>query len=85
LIGKAGFSYPSAARRAGREGLVMVAFIVSEKGRVSAPQVVDSSGHKDLDAAALRAVAGWKFRPARLSDGTTVEHRIRVPIDFRLR
>lgn len=38
------------------EGVVRVSFLCSEDGRPSAVALQDSSGHRDIDAAALRAV-----------------------------
>ena len=75
-----GGAYPAAARRAGREGLVIVKAEVLETGRVGAVELQESSGCKDLDRAALRAAKDWQFEPAlengqRVKSWTTVRCR----------
>jgi protein TonB len=76
--------YPAAARRAGEEGLVLVRARVLADGSVAEVELAQSSGHAQLDDAALSAVAGWRFQPA-LRDGRAVAQGIELPIRFRLR
>lgn len=75
--------YPSAARRRGIEGRVLLEVRVDSQGRPASVQVADSSGEESLDHAAVEAVRNWRFVPAK-SGGAPVEGRIRVPIRFRL-
>lgn len=71
-------SYPSAARRAGIEGVVRIAFIIDQSGHVISATVAKSSGNSELDAAAQAAVLRGRF-PA----GDSVIKRIQ-PISFSL-
>lgn len=54
--------FPTALQRRLREGSVEVGFTVLPDGSVSAPSVLRSS-HPRLEAAALAAVAQWRFEP----------------------
>ena len=76
--------YPRSARRRGREGVVALEILVSGSGSVSKAYVVGSSGHSDLDAAALSAVNTARFAPAT-EDGVQVEGRLRLTFEFRLK
>ncbi len=76
--------YPRDAVRNGDEGLVMLQVLVDVDGRPLEVDIVDSSGHRELDQAARRHVlAHWRFRPAT-RDGHPVQAIGRVPIDFSL-
>ena len=75
--------YPPAARLRGVEGFVEVEFIVSKKGRVREPRVLRAEPESVFERAALRAVAGWRFKPT-LRDGKPVPVRARQRIDFDL-
>ena len=48
--------YPPMARRMGWQGKVVVSFIVCSNGKVESLQVVESSGHAQLDKNALQTV-----------------------------
>ena len=76
-------SYPELARKAGHTGVVILRVSVSERGRVSALQVVKSSGHALLDDRARTTVLRWTFKPAR-RDGRPVSTQVEVPIRFSL-
>lgn len=60
--------YPASARRSGHEGRVLVEVRVSPGGTASAVRVVSSSGHPDLDEAALDALRRARYQPARAGD-----------------
>lgn len=75
--------YPPAARRRGAEGRVVLAVQVGADGRARTIELRQSSGHADLDAAALKAVRRWRFAPASRG-GVSVEGLAIVPIRFRL-
>lgn len=64
--------YPVGALQSGREGWVMLSYVVSAEGEVIEPMIEDSSGHEVLEKAALDAVRSWKYRPAQ-ENGTPVE------------
>lgn len=76
--------YPRSARRRGREGVVTLEILVLGSGSVSKTEVVGSSGHSDLDAAAVSAVQTARFAPAT-EDGVQVEGRLRLTFEFRLK
>jgi len=75
--------YPEKARLRGWEGLVVLDVTVSEIGRVTQVDLQVSAGHKVLDEAAIKAVKGWRFKPAGLGD-VTFTSTIRIPVRFRL-
>ena len=75
--------YPRSARRKGHEGCVTVEISVAEDGHVSGAEIVASSGHAELDSAALGAVRTAKFAPAT-EDGTSVTGRLRLTFNFKL-
>ncbi len=74
--------YPAALKTLGVEGSVDVEFIVDRNGAVREPTVIRST-HKDFEAAALAAVAQWKFTPGR-RQGRTINTRIAVQLVFNL-
>jgi len=56
-------NYPSAARRSGQQGRVVVQFTVDERGYVVDAKITGSCPHSVLNEEALRTVRRWKFRP----------------------
>lgn len=76
-------AYPVAARRRGDQGTVLLKVMVDPEGLPVRVELDQSSGSRPLDHAALDAVRGWRFVPARR--GTlNVEGWVRVPVVFRL-
>jgi len=75
-------AYPFEMRRAGINGEVTVQFVVDSNGNVVDPFVVKSS-QREFEAAAIAAVAKWKFRPGRRG-GRAVATRMVVPMVFSL-
>jgi protein TonB len=76
--------YPRIAQRLREEGTVLLWVAVAPDGRPVNWRVERSSGHERLDSAALDAVAGWRFEPARRGN-RPVAATVLVPMDFRLR
>lgn len=77
-------AYPSAARRAGEAGSVVVSVLVGTDGRVADAEVMRSSGYERLDSAAVRqALSAWRFRPAT-RDGVAVQSRHQITVTFVL-
>lgn len=76
--------YPAQAARRGLGGTVRVRADVGSDGVPTAVAVVDSSGTRELDRAALDAVRRWRFRPGQV-DGKPVPGSVVVPIEFALR
>jgi TonB family protein len=54
-------SYPSASASAGEQGYVVLGVLVDERGAVSEVELVQSSGYRELDEAALHAIRQWTF------------------------
>ncbi len=76
--------YPALARRRHLQGTVVLEVSVSAEGAVEEVRVEESSGHKVLDRAALRAVWNWLFEPGRRG-GERIAMRVMVPVRFDLR
>jgi protein TonB len=75
--------YPVAARRAHREGRVVLLVAVSGDGAGRDIRVAQSSGTPSLDDAAAQAVRAWRFIPA-MRNGVAADDAILVPVVFRL-
>lgn len=76
-------SYPWQARRMGIEGRVVLHVEILQNGNAGRIEIRQSSGHELLDQAAIKAVGGWRFDPARIA-GTPIAAWADVPISFRL-
>jgi periplasmic protein TonB len=74
--------YPFEMRRAGISGEVVVEFLVDTNGDVQDAHAIRSS-QREFEAAAVAAVAKWKFKPGR-KGGREVLTRMHVPIVFTL-
>lgn len=75
--------YPESARRAGAQGTTVLKARVLADGSVGEVLVEQSAGFPDLDAAAVEAVKGWRFAPARRG-GQPVSVWVLIPIRFML-
>jgi protein TonB len=79
---KAAPQYPFEMRRAGITGEVLLQFIVDVNGDVRNVSAVRSD-HREFEAAAIQAVAKWKFRPGR-KNGHAVNSLMQLPLEFTL-
>ena len=70
-------SYPMSARRRGIEGEVELRVEVDSQGRPRLVTIARSSGDRQLDSAAARAVEQWRFAVA-------APMAIEIPVQFRL-
>jgi len=71
--------YPAEARAKGWAGMGVVLVYVDRKSRqVTAARMLQSTGYRVLDEAALNAFRQWRFRPS------TASH-VRIPIRFLAR
>jgi protein TonB len=75
--------YPPVARRSGEQGIVTLRVLVTPEGLPGRVQLEKTSGSIHLDNAAMEAVKGWRFTPARRGS-EAVEGWVLVPIVFRL-
>ena len=77
-------TYPAAPRRLGIQGTTLLRVHILADGRIGDVLVESSAGHADLDQAAVEAIRGWRFEPARR--GTEpVAMWVLLPVEFRLR
>jgi len=76
--------YPPRALRAGQQGTVLLRILVDTRGQPLRVEVQRSSGHRELDRAAVDyARRELRFVPAKV-DGRAVQAYAQVPVDFRL-
>ena len=73
--------YPGTALRNGDSGTVLVRVEVDVNGMPAGVALVQRSGSRDLDRAAMEAVRRWRFRPAQ-RDGRAIPGSVVVPIEF---
>jgi TonB family protein len=76
-------TYPSSARNEHREGTVVLEAVIGPSGCVRSVEVVHGPA-PDLDGAAMRAVAFWRYTPTLLN-GKPVPVVMTVTVNFRLR
>jgi len=77
--------YPRASRRLGEEGMVVVSFVIQRNGELTDLSIVESSGHRRLDEAALKTlqrVSPFEKIPEAID---REQWPISVPIAFSLR
>lgn len=77
-------TYPSSLLSKGVGGRVLVTCMVDAEGRVTGTSIKQSSGHPDLDKAAINAVNKWKFKPAT-KGGRKVKASCIVPFNFEVK
>lgn len=75
--------YPRLAQRRGIEGTAMYEIWLDENGQQIKQNLLSSSGASMLDQAALEAIKKWQFSPRKIN-GTSIAHRVQVPIRFKL-
>jgi len=76
-------AYPPAAFRNGVEGWVELDYTVTEQGTVRDIAVVSAEPGSVFDAAAVAAVAAWRYRP-RVVNGRPVMQRSSVTLSFNV-
>ena len=64
--------YPKASLMNEEEGAVGMAFLVSAEGRVLDSKIEKTSGFKNLDNAAVKAITNCKFKPGT-KDGAVAQ------------
>jgi protein TonB len=76
--------YPAAAAAAETEGVVVLELLIDATGRVARARVVEARPPGVFESAALSAIRGWRFRPAR-DGGERVPVLARKTLRFELR
>ena len=76
--------YPQRLLSKGIGGKVLCAVMVDASGKVVSSKIRQSSGNGELDAAALKAVRKWKFKPA-VRGGKKVKATALVPFTFEVK
>jgi protein TonB len=74
--------YPKDARRAGKQGTVVLLLIVDTNGRPTTMSIIRPLG-SGFDEKAIAAVSTWRFKPATFAD-QPVPVAINVEVNFRL-
>jgi TonB family protein len=77
-------NYPSRAELQGLEGRVLLQAHITADGLVEKIEIITSSGHPILDAAAVRAVRTWQFSPSQC-EGIPIPSTERIPVRFTLK
>lgn len=75
--------YPFQSRRNREEGTVLLKVMVTPSGGPSEVRLHESSGFRELDQAAIKAVKHWRFVPAQQA-GQAIAAWVIVPISFAL-
>jgi protein TonB len=75
--------YPKASLMNEEQGTVSMAFLVSAGGDVKDSKVEKSSGFKNLDKAAIKAISACKFKPGS-KDGAPAETWTKVDYAWKL-
>lgn len=76
--------YPQRALARGVEGWVLVSFTIAASGAVADPMVVDADPPGVFDAAALRAVMRYRYRPQIVAGVPTATPGMLLRIHFEL-
>lgn len=69
--------YPALARSMNLEGRTLIHCRLTPDGRVLEAHIAETSGHRVLDEAAVRAVRAWRFPVG-------APEQLAIPIEFRL-
>jgi len=75
--------YPPAALRRGETGTAIVRIQVDAEGLPGGVALIQRSGSRDLDRAAMEAVRKWRFQPA-IEDGEPIAGSVDIPVEFNL-
>ncbi|GAB3029487.1 hypothetical protein GCM10027098_28240 [Bowmanella dokdonensis] len=76
--------YPVLAAKSGKEGWVRLSYVIRADGSVDNLIVEDSSGERDFEREAMRAIRQWTYEPA-VQDGKPIEQcQNKVQMDFAL-
>jgi TonB family protein len=76
--------YPASALAKGREGAVLLSVYIGPSGQPEKVETKVSSGIKEFDASAVKAVSEWKFTPAA-QGGAAMASWYEVPVRFEVK
>jgi protein TonB len=76
--------YPATLLKNGVGGKVLVSCTIDATGKIVGTSIKSSSGHPDLDKAAINAVNRWKFKPGT-KGGKKVKSVVLVPFNFEVK
>ena len=76
-------TYPTAAKEAGTQGMVVVSFVVDSEGKVGSVEVLRGIG-KGCDEEAVRVISNsGTWTPAKIG-GKAVASKMTLPVQFKL-
>jgi protein TonB len=76
-------TYPTAAKEAGTQGMVVVSFVVDAEGKVGSVEVLRSIGN-GCDEEAVRVISNsGTWTPAKIG-GKAVASKMTLPVQFKL-
>lgn len=75
-------AYPEALRKQSVQGTVVLSLLVGADGSVQEASIAASSGHSELDEAALAAAYSYQFTPATNANDEPVPCRVSWPVAF---
>jgi protein TonB len=76
-------TYPTAAKEAGTQGMVVVSFVVDAEGKVGSVEVLRSIGNGcDEEAVRVISISGT-WTPAKIG-GKAVASKMTLPVQFKL-
>ena len=76
-------TYPTAAKEAGTQGMVVVSFVVNAEGKVGSLEVLRGIG-KGCDEEAVRVISNSGiWTPAKI-EGKSVASKMTLPVQFKL-
>jgi protein TonB len=76
-------TYPTAAKEAGTQGMVVVSFVVDAEGKVGSVEVLRSIGN-GCDEEAIRVITQSGTWSPGIKDGKAVATRMNFPVNFKL-
>jgi protein TonB len=76
--------YPRRAQARGIEGWVRVMFTISPTGTVDDARIIAAEPERVFDAAALRAVAKWKYKPRIVEGRPVAREDVEVTLRFEI-
>ena len=83
LVERKALDYPLESLRKGETGSVTIRVRIDAGGEPVAADIEQSSGFRNLDRAARKAVMRWKYAP-KIEHGNALESEILVPVDFKI-